>query len=104
MKKFINNLNKKYNNKFKYVGDGSFLIKGYSPDAYSKELNTIVLFNGDYYHCNPRVYEATYYNKMLKKVAQEIWDKDRKITEIFKLEGYKVIIIWEKDLKMLELT
>jgi G:T-mismatch repair DNA endonuclease (very short patch repair protein) len=97
--KCLEYLNKLYPNKFKYTGDGSFIVNGHSVDAYSEELNTIVLFQGDYWHCNPEIYKADYYNKQFKKTAQEVWDRDVKIVEMIKKEGYKIIIIWEKETK-----
>lgn len=97
----INYLNSKYANKFRYTGDGSFILVGYSPDAYSEELKTVCLFQGNYWHCNPRMYESSYYNQMLKKKAQEVWERDKKIVEAFEKAGYKVIIIWEDGLIIL---
>jgi G:T-mismatch repair DNA endonuclease (very short patch repair protein) len=101
--KCLNYLNRVYINKFKYVGDGSLMIGSYSVDAYSEELKTIALFHGDYWHCNPKKYKANFYHKQFKKTAQEIWEKDGKVIEIFEQAGYKVIVIWEDEInKLLE--
>jgi hypothetical protein len=94
-------LDRMYPNKFKYTGNGSFLVDSCSPDAYSEELNTVCLFQGDYFHCNPKKYKGNYYNQMVKKTAQEIWDKDNQVIKTFKKEGYKVVIIWEGEIKEL---
>lgn len=92
-------LEEKYPNKFKYCGDGSFIVENYSPDAYSEELKIVCLFQGNYFHCNPKMYAPDYYNKMLKKTAQEIWGRDEKIQKTFEKAGYRVIVLWEKDIK-----
>lgn len=93
-------LNKKYpSEEFKYCGEGSFLIENRSPDFINKKLNIVVLAQGDYYHCNPKIYPLNYYNRWLKKTAQEIQEKDKQTIELFKNRGYTVIVLWEKDIK-----
>jgi len=82
-------LNLIYNNKFKYTGDGSFIVNHRSADAYSEELNTIALFNGIYWH--------------LKKYGFKNTEKAKGAIELiesipFLEAGYKVIFIWEDEL------
>jgi hypothetical protein len=45
-----------------------FLIKG------SKK---IIEFNGDFWHCNPNLYESNYHHLVKKKFASEIWEEDQ---------------------------
>ena len=97
--KCLEYLNKKYLNEFKYTGDGSLVINNYSADAEAPTLKTVAFFHGDYWHCNPKKYKADYYHSQIKKTAQQIWDKDKKAVEAFEKAGYKVIVIWEGDLK-----
>lgn len=61
--------------------------------------NTIIEIYGDYWHCNPEIYNEFYYHKQIKKTSKEIWEHDKERINILKNEGYKVIIIWEKDWK-----
>lgn len=89
---FLNNL---YNveNEFYLKYDGG----KYFVDVYLKDYNTMVECNGDYWHCNPKIYESDYYHKQIRLMAKEIWEKDAiKKQKINKL-GYKLIILWEYD-------
>jgi G:T-mismatch repair DNA endonuclease (very short patch repair protein) len=53
---------------------------------------------GDYWHMNPTVYLDDAYNHHLKMTASEkrALDTDR-LKDLEKM-GYKVIVLWEKDL------
>lgn len=86
-------LNILYKNKFKYTGDGSLVINHRSADAYSKELNTVALFNGVYWHLKKRGYEI---NKQNKRIVEKIEAKP------FLDAGYKIIFIWEDELKKIK--
>jgi G:T-mismatch repair DNA endonuclease (very short patch repair protein) len=57
----------------------------------------IIEFNGDYWHCNPFIYEPTYFHKFMKCTAQEKWDIDKKKIELIKKAGYEVLVIWESE-------
>jgi len=57
----------------------------------------IIEFNGDYWHCNPKIYEADYYHKMIKCTAKEKWEFDKTKKELIEKYGYKVMIVWEYD-------
>jgi len=59
----------------------------------------IVEYHGDFWHCNPYKYEATYYNPKKQLTAQEIWSQDQKRKELLEKENYKVFIVWESDFK-----
>lgn len=87
-----------YPKKFKYVGDGSLLVDHRSADAFSKELNTIALFHGDYWHCNPKKYSSQFYHSGRRMTAKQIWEYDENSKKVFEGCGYKVITIWESDL------
>lgn len=59
--------------------------------------NKIIEFQGDYWHCNPNLYECDFFNKVKQKTAQEIWDYDNTKKECANYHGYKVLYIWEYD-------
>lgn len=59
--------------------------------------NKIIEFNGDYWHCNPNLYEPNFYNKSKKMTAQEIWDYDANKKKIAESFGYGVLHIWESE-------
>lgn len=57
----------------------------------------IIEFQGDYWHCNPKLYNADFYNKVKQKTAKEIWEYDNLKLECANHFGYKVLYIWEYD-------
>ena len=59
--------------------------------------NVFIEFNGDYWHCNPKIYQPNFYNKVNKKTAYEIWSRDKRKLNLATKKGYKVITIWESD-------
>lgn len=82
----------KYRNKTLKIGD--FLIK---PDAYDSNTNTIYEFYGDYWHGNPKIYNANDINKSSKKTFRELYEKTIQRETMIKSAGYKIIYIWESD-------
>lgn len=57
----------------------------------------IIECNGDYWHCNPDIYDEQYYHTKLKMTAKEKWEYDKMRIDIFKSLGYDVLIVWERD-------
>jgi len=58
--------------------------------------NKIIEFYGDYWHCNPNIYNANDFHNLKKCTAKDIWDKDEnRINNIS--TKYKILIIWEND-------
>lgn len=68
-------------------------------DMFVADENTIVEFNGDYWHMNPEKYSSDSYNKACNMTAFEIWKRDREKIDIAEKHGYKVCCIWENDYK-----
>ena len=61
--------------------------------------NKIIDFFGDYYHCNPKKYDAELYNQRARKYAREIWKHDRERNRRLRKDGYGVKIVWESEYK-----
>jgi endogenous inhibitor of DNA gyrase (YacG/DUF329 family) len=68
-----------------------------SVDIYIPSKKHIVECNGDYWHCNPKIYGPDYYNKLVHLTAQEIWDKDEEKYRQLRSNGYSVDIVWENS-------
>lgn len=64
-------------------------------DYYLEDYNTLVEVHGDYWHANPLIYEG----KKLNKIQERNKRNDVKKLALAKDSGYKIYIIWEKDLK-----
>lgn len=81
-------------------GEQFFIRDGDNLHSYDFLCNDkIIEFNGDYWHCNPQLYESSYYHQHIKKHANEIWEKDMYKIEIAKKKGFGVLVIWEKNYK-----
>lgn len=59
--------------------------------------NKIVEINGDFWHCNPKIYDKNYYNKMINMTAEDKWEYDNAKYECAKQNGYDVFVFWEYD-------
>lgn len=68
-------------------------------DIYIPELNLVVEYFGDYWHCNPKKYNSSYFNKKKNMTAEEIWNYDRMKVDLIKSYGYNLEVIWESDIK-----
>jgi len=55
--------------------------------------NKAIEVHGDFWHCNPEVYPASFAKAQIKNVQ-----RDKVKYCVMKEEGYEVLIIWEKDL------
>jgi hypothetical protein len=75
----------------------SYVIKRKVYDMYIPELNMLIEFNGDYWHCNPKKYAADYFNIKRNMTAKEIWDKDTKKEKLAIKSGFNFLTIWESD-------
>jgi hypothetical protein len=72
--------------------------KSYSLDFYDSSLNIAIEIYGDYWHCNPELYNEDFFNKNKQKTAKEIWEFDKKRRQkIINLTNAKFYVIWEKD-------
>jgi G:T-mismatch repair DNA endonuclease (very short patch repair protein) len=87
-----NKIKKKFKNA-KY----SFVVKPYICDIFIPDLNLIIEYNGDYWHCNPNKYDQNYYHKIKKKTAKEIWERDNIKIDLIKKNGYTLEVLWEYD-------
>lgn len=71
------------------------IIYPYELDIYLPEINLAFEFNGDFWHANPNLYE--YNSIIINKQAWEIWEKDRKKSDMCNKKQIKLITIWEND-------
>ena len=54
---------------------------------------------GDFWHCNPSVYEAAFFNKSLKMTAQEKWAKDERRKKTLESKGFAFISFWGAEIR-----
>lgn len=53
---------------------------------------------GDFWHCNPVKYSGSFYNRGVKKTAQQIWERDHKRKTELESMGYKFLCLWEMEI------
>ena len=123
-KKWKSFINKVKSNKFEKISKKSLKIKNYldffnidfiqeynipglryNVDYYLPKENIIIEFFGDYWHCNPKLYEKSYYNNRMKITSEEQWqhDKERikKIKSSYDNE-ITIIILWENTMENID--
>lgn len=59
--------------------------------------NKLIEFNGDFWHCNPILYDSSYFHPRMKKTAKEIWERDSERLKFAEDMGYEVLVVWEHD-------
>jgi very-short-patch-repair endonuclease/endogenous inhibitor of DNA gyrase (YacG/DUF329 family) len=69
-------------NEWQYVGDGKIFIAGFVPDFIHKREKWIIEVNGDYWHSLPKV---------------RVRDEEKR--KVYKRYGYKMLEIWEREVK-----
>ena len=72
---------------------------GYKIDFYDKTKNLIIEFQGDYWHCNPNLYNKNFINEVKQLTAEEIWkyDQNKKDFICKTLNNPIYLEIWEND-------
>ncbi len=62
-----------------------------------EKLKLVVEYNGDYWHCNPLSYDASFFHPKKKMTAAEVWKADEERMEALRKAGYRTIVVWERD-------
>lgn len=78
----IINLIEKNNLSFEYVGDGKLWIDRFNPDFINQQKKKIIELFGNYWH-NLQSYKI----------------RDKKRFDVYKNNGYKTLVIWEREIK-----
>lgn len=72
-------------------------------DFYMPDRKKVIEFYGDYWHCNPQLYnddQIVFYPQNKTFIAKEIREKDKERIEAIKKQlKCEVIIVWENDYK-----
>jgi len=78
--------------------ENNIQIGRYNVDFIHKQTNQIVEVYGDYWHCNPKIYDDDYYHPYYKITAKEKRKLDETRVNHLTSLGYNVKIVWESDL------
>jgi G:T-mismatch repair DNA endonuclease (very short patch repair protein) len=92
----------------KEIGENAYQCDIFIPVQRNRERfirePIIIECSGNYFHCNPIKYNADFVRYKTGKdlrTAQEIWDRDRLRTKLLEEKGFKVIILWESDIRQM---
>jgi hypothetical protein len=66
----------------------------------SNGIDKIIEFNGDYWHCNPAIYNESFIVKQSGLTAKETWRNDQNKIAAANLKGFNVLTIWESEYKL----
>lgn len=82
------------------------LSKSYHQADIVIEPNHVIEVFGDYWHFNPKKYDGESIVKIRRKEikVKEVWEYDQYVIDGMKKQGYKVMVVWESELKDLEKT
>jgi len=81
-----------------------FPVLHYLCDVYVQSLNLIIEVNGNYWHANPSIFKSDDIIGHKKTLAKELWHNDeRRVNELIEM-GYKVLVLWESDIKKMNST
>jgi G:T-mismatch repair DNA endonuclease (very short patch repair protein) len=73
---------------------------GFIPDEINHDLKIIIEVFGDVYHCNPDKYkDPNQFVKVIERTVGEQWKRDEIKIAAYKRNGYKTIVVWEKDFR-----
>ena len=75
-----------------------FPLSGFYYDFMLPEHRILIEVNGDYFHANPLRYTKTVRNK--SSMQKRNYRRDRKKLAVAVNNGYRIIYIWERDLKL----
>jgi len=64
-------------------------------DAYIPESKTVIECQGDFWHCNPRMYP----NGPKYPTQEKRMERDREKREALTAQGYRFLELWEMDIK-----
>ena len=65
------------------------------------EPDKVIEVNGNYWHFNPKMYDGESNQKLRGKdiKVKDVWKHDKYVIDGMKIQGYKVLVIWESELK-----
>lgn len=66
-------------------------------DGYNPKTNTVYEFNGDFWHGNPQIYNASDINPVTKTTYGELYEKTLHREKLIIDAGFNLISIWESN-------
>jgi very-short-patch-repair endonuclease len=100
LKERRSNLEEQVLNKLEEFGfKNNIRVGKYTADFFNDTNNKIIEIHGDYWHCNPSLYNSDFFNKSINMTSKEKWEYDINRNKYLENKGYEVYVIWEKQLQ-----
>lgn len=97
---FFDSLKDDYPNAVYATNGGEHRVGRYALDWYDPDSKTVIEFNGDYWHANPKYYKPDWIHPVKKCTASDLWERDRKKYDYLISRGFTVCIVWESDVHL----
>jgi very-short-patch-repair endonuclease len=78
--------------------ENNIQISYYNVDFVDKTSRHIIEVYGDYWHCNPKIYDDNYMHPYYKMTAHQKRKLDEDRVQYLESLGYSVTVVWESDL------
>lgn len=88
--------------KFHFTGNGNFIVGGFNPDFKIKSQKKLIEFYGEIFHADPLRFKSNNNIPILNIKARKIWKINKRREREYRKSGYRVLIIWERELKQEE--
>lgn len=76
----------------------------YQADILVPSMNLVIECYGDFFHCRPDKYNAEYKCFKDSMTAEERWKQDAAIEQELIEKGFRVIVLWEHEIKKMSLN
>lgn len=90
-----------YNNKIRTIesDEGEKKIGRYKVDGYMNYSGErhVFEYHGDFWHGNPKIYDGSEINAVIKKTMGELYNKTKTKEKFMIKKGYKLHVMWEND-------
>jgi len=87
---------------FLHSSEHKIRVGSFTPDFLNIETKTIIEIHGDFWHANPthNIFgNSNWQNPFSKQTSNQIWERDEERISFLESQGYKVITIWESEIK-----
>jgi hypothetical protein len=73
------------------------ILNGKELDIVRYSTRRAIEFNGDYWHCNPKIYNKDFINERNNMTAENIWIKDAEKISLANSNDISVMTVWHSD-------
>ena len=73
-------------------------ITGFVVDALHEPTASVILYHGDFWHCNPKTFtDPERLCTWLGRTVAQQWKRDQRMLAALRKDGYGSVVVWESD-------